>query len=101
MIHRFEQGTGILDSSFSLDDTKAFAGGIDGKLRMMDFKEANSAVLGSHSKGIKCVEYCDATGLVITGGWDEMVGSKLRFVARDYNTFPDRSKCGTRDRKMH
>jgi len=68
--HMFQPNSAQLDASFSVDDGKGFAGGVDSKLRMFDFKSGSSTVLGEHSKAIKCVEYCGATGLVLTGSWD-------------------------------
>jgi len=70
MLIKFDQKKPMLDGAFSLDDTKGFAGGLDGKLYMMDFKGGKESQLGSHSKTIKCVEYCESTGQIISGGWD-------------------------------
>jgi len=71
LIHTFEQKGPLLDGSFSLDDSKAYVGGVENKLFMLDLKVGSRRELGSHQKPIKCVEYCAATGLIFTGSWDQ------------------------------
>lgn len=65
-----ETSAPALDASFALDDTKGFVGCVDGKLYLLDFKGNELSLLGSHQKGVKSVEYCNSTGVTVSGGWD-------------------------------
>eukprot|EP00462_Mataza_sp_D1_P026224 CAMPEP_0175145434 /NCGR_PEP_ID=MMETSP0087-20121206/14765_1 /TAXON_ID=136419 /ORGANISM="Unknown Unknown, Strain D1" /LENGTH=336 /DNA_ID=CAMNT_0016430173 /DNA_START=20 /DNA_END=1030 /DNA_ORIENTATION=- len=71
--HSYEHQAAVLDCAFTADDAKGFSGGLDRTLMMCDFQTGNTSVLGSHNTAIKCVEYSETTGLVISGGWDSKV----------------------------
>lgn len=71
--HTYEHKAAVLDCSFSSDDTKAFSGGLDRDLNMVDLKTGTKSVLGSHAEAIKCVEYHYETGMCFTGSWDAAV----------------------------
>jgi len=47
--------------------------GLDMAIIRHDFQTGVSDVLGSHSAAVKCVEYNDARGLVVSGSWDKTV----------------------------
>lgn len=68
----FNQGTPILDCCFS-DATHGFAGGLDRKFNGYDFNTNDVTTLGFHEAPIKCVEYCQELGLLITGSWDHNI----------------------------
>ncbi|VDM84123.1 unnamed protein product [Strongylus vulgaris] len=72
--------------------------------------------MGAHSNGIRCLEYNDKTGVVVTGSWDATVktwdsratasGGPLQSVGvgdRVYamDVLNDKLVVGTRDRKIH
>jgi cell cycle arrest protein BUB3 len=68
---KYEQKAGVLDVCFqSDDDTKAYCGGIDRNLVMIDLKTGKQTTLGTHEQAIRCVQYSSATNLVVSGSWD-------------------------------
>lgn len=70
---KFEQKAPILDCSFGMDDNHGFCGGLDRQVVMLDFTTGTNTVVGHHEAPVKCVEYSEALGLVLTGGWDSRV----------------------------
>lgn len=70
---KYEQNGSVLDCAFSSDDTKAFSGGLDKTVTAFDFQSSRKKILGSHEGAVKCVEYSEFTGLVVSGSWDGTV----------------------------
>ena len=62
----------VLDCTFS-DPNHSFSGSVDGVLKGYDFTARAETVLGTHEDGIRCVQYCQELGLVVTGSWDKTV----------------------------
>lgn len=71
--HTYNHQAASLDVAFSADDAKGFSGGLDRTLTMCDFQAGTTSVLGTHDTAIKCVEYSETTGLVVSGGWDSKI----------------------------
>lgn len=63
----------MLDCCFH-DDSSGFCGGLEKNVTRYDFTTGKTDVLGQHERPVKCVEYSQSTGQLITGGWD----SKLK-----------------------
>lgn len=70
---KFDNKAAVLDCCFGADDNTGFSCGLDRQLVALDFNTKQKSVLGAHDAPIKCVRYCDATGLVMSGGWDSQV----------------------------
>lgn len=73
LVSKFDVGGSVLDCAFASDDTKGFSGGLDKNITSFDFQSSASSVLGSHEGAVKCVEYSDFTGLVVSGSWDSSI----------------------------
>jgi cell cycle arrest protein BUB3 len=69
---RFDGASPVLDCCFS-DDSKGFSGGLDRAVKMHELNTQTESVLGYHDQGVRCVEFADATGQLVTGGWDSAV----------------------------
>lgn len=67
---RYEHKAAVLDVCFSSDDSKAFSAGIDRTVVMFDIASGRTNVLGSHEKPVKCVNYSNNSGVVVSGSWD-------------------------------
>jgi cell cycle arrest protein BUB3 len=70
---KFEQKAPVLDCCFGADDNHGFSAGLDKQLTMLDFTTGHKTILGGHEAPIKCVDYSEGMGLVLTGGWDSRV----------------------------
>ncbi|WOH13959.1 hypothetical protein DCAR_0933472 [Daucus carota subsp. sativus] len=68
----FRHGGAVLDCCFQ-DDFVGFSGGADHTVRRLVFNNEKEDVLGKHDSPVRCVEYSNATGQVITGSWDKTV----------------------------
>ena len=62
----------VLDCSL-VDSSHAYCGGLDKTLSGIDLTVDKVDVIGAHDAEIKCVEWADSHGLVLTGGWDSQV----------------------------
>ncbi|XP_046844256.1 mitotic checkpoint protein BUB3-like [Xenia sp. Carnegie-2017] len=62
----------VLDCCFS-DGVHCFSGGLDCALKTYDFNASAEQELGRHEAAIKCVEFCNQMGVVVTGSWDKTV----------------------------
>lgn len=71
--HKYEHQAAVLDVAFAADDCKGFSGGLDRTLTMCDFQTGVTNALGMHESAIKCVEYSETTGLVVSAGWDPKI----------------------------
>jgi len=69
----YEHKGSVLDCCFSDDDSKLFSAGIDRNIIMMDVKTERQTTLGSHDQPIKCVEWHNSSGLIVTGSWDSSI----------------------------
>jgi len=70
--YSISHGAPALDCCF-LDEENAFSVGLDAKLKMLNFNQGASSVVGSHEKPIRCVLYLPDQGLTVTGSWDRNV----------------------------
>jgi len=59
----------VLDCSFP-DKNRAFSGGLDRVVKMVDLNTNVETLLGEHEAAIKCVEYSAPHDLLVTGSWD-------------------------------
>lgn len=71
--YKYEHEAPVLDCAFSGDDGLGFSCGIDLAVQMTDFATGKVSVLGHHEKGVKCVEYSNPTGLLVSGSWDATI----------------------------
>ena len=62
----------VLDCAF-FDQSHAYSGGLDGRLRGFDLNTSSQLSLVGHEDAVKCVECCPELGLVVTGSWDKTV----------------------------
>ncbi|XP_076942640.1 mitotic checkpoint protein BUB3.3-like [Bidens hawaiensis] len=62
----------LLDCCFQ-GEMVAFSTGSDCSITRYDLHSGISKIIGNHDDLATCVEYSDATGQVITGGWDKKV----------------------------
>lgn len=65
----YKHSKAVLDCCF-MDIGRAFSGGLDGQLKSFDFQSQRETVIGSHNDTIKCVHFCTALNLIVTGSWD-------------------------------
>jgi len=68
----FNEGAPVLDCCFT-DQTHGFSGGLEKAVKWYDFNTSEVHLLGCHGAPIKCIEYCQEAGLLITGSWDNTV----------------------------
>ncbi|GAQ85259.1 Mitotic spindle checkpoint protein BUB3 [Klebsormidium nitens] len=62
----------VLDCAFQ-DEGAAFSGGLDKVVKRFDFVRGVEDNLGAHDLPVRCVEYSQATGQVVSGSWDKTV----------------------------
>lgn len=62
----------VLDCCFT-DMSHSFSGGLDKTLKMYDWQAQKETIVGTHMDAIKCVHYCQAVNLIITGSWDKTI----------------------------
>lgn len=70
--HTYSHQCAVLDCCF-MDTSKSFSGGIDKNLIEYDFGSQTESFLGNHLDAIRCVEYSQELGIVITGSWDKTI----------------------------
>jgi len=63
----------ILDCCFYNND-QGYSGGLDRKIKTVDFNTGKESILGTHDDAIKCLEKVNETNVVISGSWDKSVG---------------------------
>jgi len=63
----------VLDCCFYTDAYKCFSGGLDHTLKSYDFNAQKETTIGAHADAIRCVHYCSAINLIITGSWDKHI----------------------------
>eukprot|EP00112_Aurelia_sp_Birch-Aquarium-sp1_P003081 Seg1345.10 transcript_id=Seg1345.10/GoldUCD/mRNA.D3Y31 product="Mitotic checkpoint protein BUB3" protein_id=Seg1345.10/GoldUCD/D3Y31 len=69
---QYSHNSAVLDCCFS-NAVTAYSGGLDSMLKSYDFNTASEQIMGLHEKPIKCVEFCAALGLILTGSWDSTI----------------------------
>jgi cell cycle arrest protein BUB3 len=76
LMHSFTCTAPVLDCCF-LDNTHAAGAGLDNNVRIYDLNQGGSSshVLGSHDKGIRCLEYSAHINTLFSGGWDKKVNA--------------------------
>eukprot|EP00619_Florenciella_sp_RCC1007_P017984 CAMPEP_0205946866 /NCGR_PEP_ID=MMETSP1325-20131115/69266_1 /ASSEMBLY_ACC=CAM_ASM_000708 /TAXON_ID=236786 /ORGANISM="Florenciella sp., Strain RCC1007" /LENGTH=428 /DNA_ID=CAMNT_0053317953 /DNA_START=202 /DNA_END=1488 /DNA_ORIENTATION=- len=75
----------VLCSDFNHDGSVCFFGGADNQAKMWQLGQPTAQTIGRHEKPIKCIQYVQIqnNSLVITGGWDNTVGSVCFFGGAD------------------
>jgi len=66
---RFSHKAGVLDCCFA-NQNLVFSSGIDRTIKVYDIQTAAEDIVGTHEKGIRCIEYSPAENLLISGSWD-------------------------------
>jgi len=69
---KFEHSASVLDASFS-DGAHAFSGGLDSRVRMLDFNTSKETELGKHDDAVRCMVWNTTTNSLITGSWDASI----------------------------
>ncbi|CAG0915287.1 unnamed protein product [Notodromas monacha] len=62
----------VLDCIFE-SNSKMYSGGLDKTLKGFDVHTTNEQVLGTHADAIKCIDYAEELGMIVTGSWDTFV----------------------------
>lgn len=70
-----KQSLAVLDCTFLEDASKAAFGGLEKRLVMYDFQNAQEMQLGQHDEAIRCVEFHSGTRQIFSGSWDRTVRS--------------------------
>ncbi|KJE91147.1 testis mitotic checkpoint BUB3 [Capsaspora owczarzaki ATCC 30864] len=73
LLANFAHASAVLDSTFGPEGRVCYSGAVDGSLSSCDITTGAQSTLGGHAQGIRCVKFDPATGLVVTGSWDESV----------------------------
>uniref|UniRef100_A0A8R7TF50 Mitotic checkpoint protein BUB3.1 n=1 Tax=Triticum urartu TaxID=4572 RepID=A0A8R7TF50_TRIUA len=73
LVGAFAHKTPVLDCCFHDNDSSAFSASSDHVVRRLSFSAESSYRLGTHDGPVRCVEYSDTTGQVITGSWDRTI----------------------------
>eukprot|EP00002_Diphylleia_rotans_P009570 TRINITY_DN1995_c0_g1_i3.p1 TRINITY_DN1995_c0_g1~~TRINITY_DN1995_c0_g1_i3.p1 ORF type:complete len:285 (-),score=55.72 TRINITY_DN1995_c0_g1_i3:703-1557(-) len=60
----------VLDCCFADDDSQAYSGGVDAQVKSCDIRTGAEFTIGSHSKGVRCLEYLKNHRLLVSGSWD-------------------------------
>lgn len=68
----YKHASAVLDCCF-MDAGRAFSGCLDGKLKSFDLHSQRETQVGAHNDAIRCVHFCAALNLVITGSWDKSI----------------------------
>eukprot|EP00939_MAST-03C_sp_MAST-3C-sp1_P000259 g259.t1 len=69
IVSKYEHKAPVLDACF-VDDDRVISGGLDCGVTMHDFNSGNEDVIGTHEKAVRCLEFSELTGLVVSGSWD-------------------------------
>ncbi|XP_068695816.1 mitotic checkpoint protein BUB3-like [Montipora capricornis] len=69
---KYNHAHAVLDCCFQ-DGVHSFSGGLDNTLKVMDFNTSAEQIVGMHEGPIRCVEFCAALGLIVTGSWDKNI----------------------------
>ncbi|CAH3024571.1 unnamed protein product [Porites evermanni] len=69
---KYNHANAVLDCCFQ-DGVHSYSGGLDSTLKVMDFNTSTEQVVGMHEAPIKCVEFCPAIGVIVTGSWDKNI----------------------------
>jgi cell cycle arrest protein BUB3 len=91
--HVFDHGSPVLSSCFvGKTEGAAATGATDGTVRRWDLATGAGTALGRHDGGVRSVEYSEARGLVLTGGWDKTLRAWDPRAARcaGVHTLPDK-----------
>ncbi|XP_037488952.1 mitotic checkpoint protein BUB3.1-like [Triticum dicoccoides] len=73
LVGAFPHKRPVLDCCFHDNDSSAFSASSDHVVRRLSFSSKTSYRLGTHDGPVRCVEYSDTTGQVITGSWDRTI----------------------------
>ncbi|EDO43356.1 predicted protein [Nematostella vectensis] len=69
---KYNHSYSVLDCCFQ-DAVHAFSGGLDNNLKMCDLNQNQVQTIGSHDDPIRCVDYCQPLGLIVSGSWDSSI----------------------------
>ncbi|KAG1172399.1 hypothetical protein G6F70_006500 [Rhizopus microsporus] len=69
LVCKFENEAALLDCCF-MNDSVAFSGGVDHKVKKYDLNTKTDIILGEHGGGVRCVEWSSLTNCLYTGSWD-------------------------------
>jgi len=67
-----KQGMALMDCAF-LDDTTCISGGLEKRVVAYNFQGQQEVEIGRHDAAIRCIEYHQPTGMVISGSWDRSI----------------------------
>eukprot|EP00040_Diaphanoeca_grandis_P024581 m.135327 g.135327 ORF g.135327 m.135327 type:complete len:324 (+) comp29788_c1_seq1:205-1176(+) len=69
---KFEVGTPVLSGCIS-SPIQGFSGGLDGTVRSHDLNSGTQSTVGSHTEAVRCLDYSQTKGAVLSGSWDKTV----------------------------
>ncbi|KAG0740733.1 hypothetical protein G6F57_001931 [Rhizopus arrhizus] len=72
LICKSEGESALLDCCFG-QNSVAFSGSVEKKVKMHDLNTGSETVLGEHEKGVRCVEWSSETSSLYTGSWDATI----------------------------
>lgn len=66
----FRHRSPILDCCLQYE-ASIYLGGLEGQVKQLDIATGRDALIGSHTGGVKCIEFLADKGLIATGSWDQ------------------------------
>jgi cell cycle arrest protein BUB3 len=69
----YEHLAGVLDACVDPNDTTVYSAGCDNQIQACDMATAQTLAVGNHLKPVRCLQYCDAANVLISGSWDKNI----------------------------
>lgn len=69
--HRYQSKASILSADFTPEENGAYLGGLEQKVKKVDFETGEESDIGHHDDVIRCVQYDHYSRCLFTGSWDK------------------------------
>uniref|UniRef100_A0A914HJ19 Mitotic checkpoint protein BUB3 n=1 Tax=Globodera rostochiensis TaxID=31243 RepID=A0A914HJ19_GLORO len=56
-----------------VDAIKVVSGGLDEVVKVCDLESGRETVMGQHTDGVRCMEFCATMRVAVSGGWDNLM----------------------------
>ncbi|KAI1719406.1 mitotic checkpoint protein BUB3 [Ditylenchus destructor] len=56
-----------------VDSAKVVSGGLDEIVKVCDLENGRETVMGQHTDGVRCLEFCNTMRVAVSGGWDNLL----------------------------